>query len=314
MKNTLIALAGVLLTTSALQSEQPSAVTYEFSGGRLGDNLITYLHGKWISHKYDLPLLYKPFPMSTLFALHYEETNMYNRKEEKLYKQILLGRGHEINKETEKESLYIVPYFPESPAERVYFRDGHGDFFPFFAVDWKDKEFRKLALKLLEPIEPVELCSRPKDVVSVAVHVRTGRGYDHNSIYLDQPLKIPPKTFYLEQLSTICEIYGDIPLHFHMFTDDPDPESLAADFAAHLAGKNVTFVYRESENRHDKNVLEDFFSMMQFDALIRPESSFSILASLLKDYEVLIYPADFEIINKVPYINRVVIETSEGSQ
>ena len=41
-----------------------SAVTYDFSGGRFGDNLVSYCHAKWISYKYNIPLLYKPFDYS----------------------------------------------------------------------------------------------------------------------------------------------------------------------------------------------------------------------------------------------------------
>src|SRR5579862_7273227 len=46
------------------------AVTYEFTGGRLGDNLLSYLHAKWISHTRQIPLLYKPFPYSSELCLH----------------------------------------------------------------------------------------------------------------------------------------------------------------------------------------------------------------------------------------------------
>ncbi|MFA5306719.1 MAG: hypothetical protein WC365_04680, partial [Candidatus Babeliales bacterium] len=42
-----------------------SAVTYGLSGGRFGDNLLCYVHAKWISYKYHIPLLYFPFEYSS---------------------------------------------------------------------------------------------------------------------------------------------------------------------------------------------------------------------------------------------------------
>ena len=41
------------------------------------------------------------------------------------------------------------------------------------------------------------------------------------------------------------------------------------------------------------NVLEDFFSLFNFDILIRPQSNFSIVPSLLKDYAIVYAPRDF---------------------
>ena len=48
----------------------PAAVTYDFSGGRLGDNLISFSHVLWASYKYEVPLLYRSFKYSDMLRLH----------------------------------------------------------------------------------------------------------------------------------------------------------------------------------------------------------------------------------------------------
>ncbi|NDD99733.1 hypothetical protein EB008_05520, partial [bacterium] len=51
------------------------AVTYDYDKkARLGDNLMCYLHAKWVSYKNGIPILYKPFPYSDLFTFDEVET------------------------------------------------------------------------------------------------------------------------------------------------------------------------------------------------------------------------------------------------
>lgn len=46
-----------------------NALSYTFSGGQLGDNLIAYFHAKWLSLKYQLPLVYNGFPHADFLKL-----------------------------------------------------------------------------------------------------------------------------------------------------------------------------------------------------------------------------------------------------
>ncbi|HSW85935.1 MAG TPA: hypothetical protein VLG49_00385 [Rhabdochlamydiaceae bacterium] len=282
------------------------AVTYEFSGGRLGDNIITYMHAKWISFQYGMPLLYKPFKYSDHFILDQEEPR-YNPNDASRYRRVVrLGRGATVTNNNDA-TLYIVPYFPESDSERRFFKDGDGNQFPHFFVDWKNPDFRQVILHVLQPKQTVALCEVPKDKITVAVHVRKGGGYDTDDYMFIQPLKIPPESFYLEQLQNLCNMFPEQNMHIHLFTDDRNPEAIANRFKTFLNQDRIVFSYRNSGNFHDSNVLEDLFSMLQFDCLIRPESSFSIIPSLLKDYDLLIHPDNFVKINNYPYIDRVKI-------
>jgi hypothetical protein len=54
---------------SSKNDRYPNYITYELSGGRLGDNIIAYLHAKWLSHVHGIALLYKPFQYSSDLSL-----------------------------------------------------------------------------------------------------------------------------------------------------------------------------------------------------------------------------------------------------
>ena len=52
----------------------------------------------------------------------------------------------------------------------------------------------------------------------------------------------------------------------------------------------ITFDWRKDENSCKKNVLEDFFSFKNFDIVIRPDSNFSLVPSLIYDYAIVFAP------------------------
>ncbi len=71
----------------------PAAVTYDFSGGRLGDNLISFSHVLWASYKYEVPLLYRSFKYSDQLQLHklHESCNFDDHQEIIRFGPYLLG-------------------------------------------------------------------------------------------------------------------------------------------------------------------------------------------------------------------------------
>jgi hypothetical protein len=64
-----------------------------------------------------------------------------------------------------------------------------------------------------------------------------------------------------------------------------------------LSDLDVIFDSRK-ESSCKTNILEDFFALTQFDCLIRPDSHFSIAASKIADYKVIISPAHSIITKK----------------
>ena len=279
---------------------QSTELTYTFSGGRFGDNLIAYVHAKWVAYKYGLKLLYKPFAYSDQLVLHKEEA--YFDKNKHYDNIIKLTDKIKINTAIAANWLYIVPYYPECIAELNQFKRAY----PFCcAVDWNDPVFLANVRYLISPIKQLQLLSLPTDRRCVALHVRKGGGYDAKPLLdggvfrttkgataadVSYPLKFPPDDFYIEQLKNVSTFFNNAPLYVYIFTDDQDPKRLADKYSSELKLPNITFDYRKTGNAHNTNVLEDFFSMMKFDVLIRSESSFSLVASRLAPEQLVIYP------------------------
>ena len=149
------------------------AVTYDLGGGRFGDKLVGYAHAKWISYKYNIPLLYKPFIYSNQLALHSIE-RLYI--DENAFRKVVLPQyGDNINYEPNDESvLFNIPYFPETLSEHQC-----PGMHYYFAVDWDDPGFKYELKRLIKPtVHTNPFLELPKHRISVAVHVREGGNSD----------------------------------------------------------------------------------------------------------------------------------------
>ena len=111
-----------------------SAVTYTLSGGRLGDNLLSYCHAKWISFYYDIPLLYYPFAYSDQLMLHEQETLLTQNLINSFDALVDISKVPSYIIEPDKNILYIVPFFSESIIERSRYSY-------FFETGWKNETF-----------------------------------------------------------------------------------------------------------------------------------------------------------------------------
>lgn len=282
----MIAAAAVsLLFGSSPLLAREQYVTYDFSGGRLGDCLLTYLHAKWFSYTNQIPLYYQPFEYSWAFKLHELEENSQAVRH---ISRVPLSKWSLFSKLPWVSCVYKCPYFPESKWElRTHS-------FPSFKADWKDPAFRKIAQEMLSARAELRLTRPPKDKLSIAMHVREGGGYDING-FAHFPVKFPPLSFYVEGLKAVLERFPKEPIYCYLFTDALDPEGLVLNILKELPdAKNIEFAYRKENNIHDANVLEDFFSLFEFDVLIRPDSNFSIVPSLIHDYKMIYAAEDFD--------------------
>lgn len=277
---------------------QQNFVTHEFSGGRFGDNLLSYLHAKWISYQYQVPILYKPFPYSSELALddlelHYNVGNYWK------YKMMYIREGFDLDSlgancsSKESPRLYVCPYFPECSWERAHLKSLDGGQWYFFPVDWKNFEFRSVLKTLIAPKqkEKYYLTVPPRDKISIAIHFREGGGYDTGDWALYNPMKAPPLDFYIEGLAQVVKLFPGKPLYCYLFTDALNPSLAVEMFKSSLPSDiDITFACREVGNAHDKNVLDDFFSFFEFDVLIHPKSNFSLIPALIHDYAVTYSP------------------------
>ena len=142
------------------------------------------------------------------------------------------------------------------------------------------------------PRYPLNLIDPRPNMISVALHFRTGGGYVHDTALMKQclPLRFPEPIYYIEQLKKLHSLVNNQPLYVHIFTDFPEPAQLKKMLRLHFRKSNIIFSCRESGNQHDANVLEDMFSMMNFDCLIRPISHYSMTASHLNNFKIEMFP------------------------
>jgi hypothetical protein len=207
----------------------------------------------------------------------------------------LKGKHNYLEIDRDSNTLYIVPFWPEVESEiaepLTRFR---------FDVGWKDPDFQKILHKEIAPIDQIEKIDLPEGKYHVAVHVRTGGGFDklftsitRKGKFFDDithPLKFPPESFYVENIKKMSELLSDNPMYVHIFSDSSEIAALAKRIEKEVNKPNIEYGYRQSNNSHNTNVLDDMFGLLQFDYLIRPESNFSIIAGKLKVYDITIYP------------------------
>jgi|ERR1700733_1505861 len=307
-KKLLIIISITILSALSL-SAQKSAVTYNFSGGRFGDNLLSYCRAKWISYKYRIPrLLHRPFYYSDQLMMHVLEEHFDQNKVQEFKEVIVITPNNVSSIDPDAGILYVVPYFPESVADRNNQR------YPFcFTVDWEDSLFKRELQKTIAPCRQLAL-SFPgvaKDDIKVAVHIRRGTGFDEDFSMLMTMmegfrLKFVADSYYIEQLKTIAQLHPNQHIYVYLFTDHTNPQELADIYAAAVECDRMTFACHASSN-HDVNVLEDFFALTVADCLIRTDSNFSIVASKLGDYQVHISPACNRIIDGYNVVDAVHI-------
>lgn len=294
-------LIGCFLYIGSIWGE--AAVTYDFSGGRFGDNVLAYLHTKWLSYHYQIPLLYKPFRYSA--ELNMDDMEIRYDDARHKYSQELKLSAH-IPNPFDADCIFVCPYFPEIEWEL------RKEYYFTFPVDWKNKEWRKIAKEMISFKGDRQLTYPPQDMLSVAIHMREGGDFDDEEHKIKHPLKTPPITFYIDSLKMVLDLCKDKMIYCHLFTDALQPESWVDKIVQALPkDAPIVFNYRKENNRHDSNVLEDFFSLFNFDILIRAESNFSIVPGLIHDYAIVCYPKTYSINDRSVTIDHIHADIDE---
>ena len=271
-----------------------SAITWEPNGGRFGDNLLSYSRAKWLSAQFNIPVLYLPFKYSDHLMIHHKEAMYTPELARKFARTVRIPYKTRFQLFPNNNTLYISHW--------------HAD----ITINWSDREFINQLRQTIAPAHPLKLVSIPDDCISIAVHVRTGGGFVVDDAQERErcPLRFAPDEFFIAQIARIAQMFENEQLYVHIFTDHPKPHELKEKFKKALNNPRIIFGYRKEGNHHDSNVLEDFFSMMHFDCLIRPGSHFSRFVERLGHNKMIIYPESFK---KTPkgkaIINMITIKT-----
>lgn len=271
-------------------------VTHAHSG-RLGDQITSYIHAKWVAYKYGLKLFYDPFEYSDQLALH----DLEARYDKSLTKKLKLVTAFFDQPTTFDEDgiLYTIPYFPHYPKSEAEFK-----MVCPIVIDWSDPVFVELLRKCIAPKKQLVLPTLNKNCFNIALHIRTGGGYDtmygdHDPVKavgnfsdIGLPTNHPREEYYIKQLTMILDFFKNVPVYVFIFTDDQNPEQFCIKYQHMINNSNVIFDCRTKANRHDKNVLEDFFAMQQFDCVICPNSNYSLSAARIGHNAITVFPVE----------------------
>jgi hypothetical protein len=274
-----------------------NAVSYSLSGGRLGDNLVAYFHARWLSYKYGLPLLYKPFPESDQFCLDDMDSEMGNNF---LFQNVISIREESDIQTTPSSSLFICPYFPETRNEYEWC---NLSYLPFFSVNWEEPDFHEEVVRCLKPKQDLLRMKLPKNCITVAVHLRRGPEFNNPENLIRWPLKFVPDSYYITQIRRLANIFHHKKLYIYVFTDDEQPQVIVNNYRKILNNPNITFACQKVNRA--KSLLEDFYSISQFDCCILCQSNFSLMASKLGNYSVSIAPVHCIMKDNVPVIDEI---------
>jgi hypothetical protein len=173
----------------------------------------------------------------------------------------------------------------EAPLiEMPYFAEPSGQFpSPPFLVNWDDPIFRREIARCLAPVHSHDLLQLPVDKITVCAHVRRGGTHDSASVIDALPVKFPPDSFFIEQIRRISRLFNGKSLYVFLMTDDLNPQAIVERYQKEVHLSNIQWDYRKSPSEH---ILDDFFSIPQFDCLIRGDSNFSIVASKLGQFAI----------------------------
>lgn len=90
-------------------------------------------------------------------------------------------------------------------------------------------------------------------------------------------------------IAALSEKLGHPPLYVYLFTDDQNPKELKKRIEEYVGLGNITFDSREDSGEEIVDVLADFFSIQNFNYLIRSLGShFAIAADYLSDHDLVI--------------------------
>ena len=292
------------------------AVTYFWGGGRFGDKIISYTTAKWISYKFNIPLLLKPFKYSSMLRLGREEKKYAKETVKQFEKVMPIECGQDIIAHAKDNVIF------ESRGGHFYI-NGSSCIGQIVAYMLQDQHFMTELKHMLHPVVPLPQITLPSDKVTVAVHIRKGGGFDQSlssiqyfssnmisrKFYADRrwPQKFPPEQYYVDQVKRISTLFDDAPLFIYIFTDDRNPLGLVDRIKKAVNKSNITFSCRGRGNAHNAHVVEDFYNMARFDCLIRSGSNFPVAAQLLGNHKVVIYPKHLKWVGRKLIIDEVSI-------
>lgn len=311
-------IAVLFASAHALSVIAGCAVTYQTneytSEGRFGDHLHQFTFARWAAYKNNMPLLYCPFRYSDQLMLAVNHERYTPSCESRFAKKHLMAH-HEVIYNLDKSvdtlynfgnlSLFDKPYWCDPEFAEVMRKDLAPRYPLAFSPD-RSKisvavHFRRgggfdgpLISEQLIPEKQVDACRERlinppcKGWMNKWWTNQGGKRAPYSDVLF--PAKFLPVDYYTQQIKVVAKMFEGLPLVVYILTDDANTKKVIKEFQDGLVGVNAVVKIREEGNRHDANVVEDFFAMMACDCLIRNVSHMSLWPALIGEHALVISP------------------------
>lgn len=294
MKSILGFLLFILIGSAATDPPKasPHAITYEYCAGRFGDKLLGYAQARYLSYATSLPFLSRPFPNSEYLTIEYQSLPFAQQASQ--YQSVFHIRSAEtlteffrkIGDPATPPTLFMVDYFPSDTSEWDW---PYTWWTSALVIPWNEEGFAHYLKKSLEPktlIPDLTVEGR----LNVADHIRFLSGQDGVDSIISFPLKHPKLDYHERQIRRVYELNGKKPMHVFLFSDTKTPLVFLEQIRSRFKDADILFNIQVLENPDINYVIQDFFAMQKFDVLIATQSNFSMMASRLGDFDMVIFP------------------------
>lgn len=261
------------------RAEAPGAIILDRGPGRLGDNLLHVAEGVWVAIQKNLPVYVEPFEYSDEFAFD----TLLPKKNDPListYKKVVVKHINDVrplvSEPTAYHLLFATPYSNELRTKATARAEDYG-------INWRDPQFLDEVKKLFQPVNEIPLIERPQGMPSIAVHVRTGGGFDKPHVVKLVPGKFTSVAWAIKKIKEIYNELGRKPVYVHIFTDSLDQGALLTFIKSGIGTADIQYGLSDMMDKK-MAVMSDLLSMAQFDYLICAQSNFSFIAWLIGNH------------------------------
>lgn len=185
MNSSKLALLAPILLLTAFPINTYKAITYDLNKGRLGDHLMTAIRAyyaaeliqnliKQNTRENDTPdkleFLYKEFEFSDKLAIH-SLAKKYKPGKHGLLPAQKIAKFDDIRPDKANQHMIYVTDLKFQISLIESFNTLHSYIF-------NNRRFYNKLKKLFQPTIPISLIDRPANITSVAIHLRSGQGFD----------------------------------------------------------------------------------------------------------------------------------------
>ncbi len=160
-------IAPLITSIEAKSKKSPHAITYYIeSWRRLGDAITTVSKTLYFAQTHHLPVYYQEFPYFDQFALSQDATLLSSEIRQQFSKVIPIQRHDDVAKHlaSTEPILFECRFLSETPA--------------VYTITREYPEFGKLIKTAFTPLMAIDPLPKPPAVITVALHVRKGGGFD----------------------------------------------------------------------------------------------------------------------------------------